>query len=107
MVKKTKIVCTIGPASDSIDTLVKMINNGMNVARLNFSHGEHETHLGSLNNVREAARQANQVVGIMLDIQGQKIRTHKMTDDAVTLTSGGCCPHQHGSGAREQRINFQ
>lgn len=88
MVKKTKIVCTIGPASDSIDTLVKMINNGMNVARLNFSHGEHETHLGSLNNVREAARQANQVVGIMLDIQGQKIRTHKMTDDAVTLTAG-------------------
>ena len=88
MVKKTKIVCTIGPASDSIDTLVKMINNGMNVARLNFSHGEHETHLGSLNNVREAARQANQVVGIMLDIQGQKIRTHKMTDDAVTLTTG-------------------
>jgi len=88
MVKKTKIVCTIGPASDSIDTLVKMINSGMNVARLNFSHGEHETHLTSLNNVREAAKQANQVIGIMLDIQGQKIRTNKMVDDAVTLTTG-------------------
>lgn len=88
MVKKTKIVCTIGPASDSIDTLVKMINSGMNVARLNFSHGEHETHLTSLNNVREAAKQANQVIGIMLDIQGQKIRTNKMVDDAVTLATG-------------------
>ena len=88
MVKKTKIVCTIGPASDSVDVLVRMMNSGMNVARLNFSHGEHETHMVSLNNVREAARLANKNIGIMMDIQGQKIRTNKMTDDAVTLVSG-------------------
>ncbi|MFZ2575110.1 MAG: pyruvate kinase, partial [Trichococcus flocculiformis] len=86
--KKTKIVCTIGPASDSVDVLVRMMDSGMNVARLNFSHGAHDTHMISLNNVREAARLANKNIGIMLDIQGQKIRTNKMTDDAVTLVSG-------------------
>ena len=88
IVKKTKIVCTIGPASDSVDVLVRMMDSGMNVARLNFSHGAHDTHMISLNNVREAARLANKNIGIMLDIQGQKIRTNKMTDDAVTLVSG-------------------
>ncbi|MFZ2374073.1 MAG: pyruvate kinase, partial [Trichococcus flocculiformis] len=86
--KKTKIVCTIGPASDSVDVLVRMMDSGMNVARLNFSHGAHDTHMISLNNVRGAARLANKNIGIMLDIQGQKIRTNKMTDDAVTLVSG-------------------
>lgn len=55
MEKNTKIVCTIGPASESVDTLVQLIESGMNVARLNFSHGDHDEHLARINNIREAS----------------------------------------------------
>lgn len=86
--KKTKIVCTIGPASESLDTLVKLIEAGMNVARLNFSHGDHAEHLARIENIRKASEKTGKMVGIMLDTKGPEIRTHNMKDGAITLTKG-------------------
>ena len=86
--KKTKIVCTIGPASESVDTLVQLIESGMNVARLNFSHGDHEEHLARIKNIREASKITGKMIGILLDTKGPEIRTHNMKDGIVSLTSG-------------------
>ena len=54
--RKTKIVCTIGPASESVEKLVQLMEAGMNVARLNFSHGDHEEHAERIKNIREAGK---------------------------------------------------
>lgn len=86
--KKTKIVCTIGPASESLETLEKLIESGMNVARLNFSHGDHAEHLARIKNIRKASEKTGKMVGIMLDTKGPEIRTHTMKDGAITLTKG-------------------
>jgi pyruvate kinase len=86
--KRTKIVCTIGPACDSVEVLVKMIAAGMNVARLNFSHGSHENHTQLFNNVREAARQAGEPVAILQDLQGPKIRVGVLPEAGVALSPG-------------------
>lgn len=76
--KKTKIVCTIGPASESVDTLVKLMNAGMNVCRLNFSHGDFEEHGARIKNIREASKITGKRVAILLDTKGPEIRTHDM-----------------------------
>lgn len=73
--RNTKIVCTIGPASESIETLEKLIEAGMNVARLNFSHGDYEEHGERIKNIRKAAANKNKTVGILLDTKGPEIRT--------------------------------
>lgn len=86
--KKTKIVCTIGPASESPDLLDQMIAEGMNVARLNFSHGNHEEHRQRIMNIREAAKRAGTEIGILLDTKGPEIRTHDMENGAVELKEG-------------------
>ncbi len=86
--KKTKIVCTIGPASENSDTLYDLIQAGMNVARLNFSHGDHEEHLNRIVNIRESAKKAGKNVGILLDTKGPEIRTHNMKDGAIELKQG-------------------
>lgn len=78
MLKKTKIVCTIGPASEDTEMLVKMIEAGMNVARLNFSHGDHDEHLQRIKNIREAEKRTKQKIAILLDTKGPEIRTHDM-----------------------------
>ena len=65
--KKTKIVCTIGPASESVDMLVNLINAGMNVCRLNFSHGDYEEHGARIKNIREAVKITGKRVAILLD----------------------------------------
>lgn len=72
--KKTKIVCTLGPASESVGTLTEMVKAGMNVARLNFSHGNYENHLRLIRNIREVSRRLNVPVAIMQDLHGPKIR---------------------------------
>ncbi|MEW6061307.1 MAG: pyruvate kinase [Bacteroidota bacterium] len=84
---RTKIVCTLGPASSSVETLVKMIEAGMDVARLNFSHGSHQDHLEMMNKVRIAAEQTGEPVAILLDLQGPKIRTGKVKEPMM-LTKG-------------------
>jgi pyruvate kinase len=86
--KRTKIVCTIGPASESVETLVELIKAGMNVARLNFSHGDHEEHRRRIENIREASRITNQTVAILLDTKGPEIRTGNMKDGEVHLVEG-------------------
>ena len=75
MLKKTKIVATVGPASESEETLKQMIINGVNVFRLNFSHGTHEYHEKNLQTIRKVSKELNARIGILQDISGPKIRT--------------------------------
>ena len=72
--KKTKIVCTLGPSSDSYDTILKMAEAGMNIVRLNFSHGTYEEHLERINTVRRVEKENALNLGIMLDTKGPEIR---------------------------------
>jgi pyruvate kinase len=77
---KTKIVATIGPASNSPEVLEKLIDGGMSVARLNFSHGSYETHTDAIRTIRSLSRSMNRPVAILLDLQGPKIRVGKLKD---------------------------
>ncbi|WP_206831148.1 pyruvate kinase [Alicyclobacillus fructus] len=86
--RKTKIVATIGPASESLDMLTKLIEAGLDVARLNFSHGTYEEHAERIRRIREASARVGKHVGIMLDIKGPKIRTGKIQGGQVELRDG-------------------
>lgn len=86
--KKTKIVCTIGPASEKVEQLVQMIDAGMNVARLNFSHGDFEEHGARIINIREASKRTGKMVAILLDTKGPEMRTHNMKDGLVEFEEG-------------------
>lgn len=86
--KHTKIVATIGPASRDPEVLRKMIQAGMNVARINFSHGDHETHGNTIETVRRIAEEENAVVAILCDIQGPKIRIGKLEKEPMMLAPG-------------------
>ena len=84
----TKIICTIGPATAQVDTLVRLIGAGMDVARLNFSHGTHEEHLASFRNVREASRRTGEPVAILQDLGGPKVRIGRLKNKAVEIRDG-------------------
>ncbi|AVL78017.1 pyruvate kinase [Staphylococcus cohnii] len=86
--RKTKIVCTIGPASESEEMLEKLIKAGMNVARLNFSHGDHAEHKARIDRIREVSQKLGKTVAILLDTKGPEIRTHNMKDGAIELEKG-------------------
>ncbi|MGE5582789.1 MAG: pyruvate kinase [Bacillota bacterium] len=86
--KKTKIICTIGPACSEPAVLEKMINAGMNIARLNFSHGSYEEHAGRIKMVRDAAAKLGVPVGVLADIQGPKIRIGRLREDPLVLSAG-------------------
>ncbi|PIE54127.1 MAG: pyruvate kinase [Dethiosulfovibrio peptidovorans] len=86
--QKVKIICTLGPASSDKETLVKMIQSGMTVARLNFSHGSHEEHSGRLALLRSLTDVYGAPVPVMLDTKGPEIRTGLVEGDLVQLTSG-------------------
>ncbi|WP_432159850.1 pyruvate kinase [Streptomyces sp. NRRL F-5630] len=86
--RRSKIVCTLGPAVDSYDQLKALIEAGMNVARLNMSHGSHEEHLGRYQRVRKAAEDAGRTVGVLFDLQGPKIRLETFADGPVELVRG-------------------
>ena len=87
--RKTKIVCTIGPASSSRDTLRQMILAGMDVARLNFSHGTWPDHEKNFQNVRDIAAELGRNVGVMFDLQGPKIRTGLLKDGKPVMLKKG------------------
>jgi pyruvate kinase len=88
MRRKTKIVCTIGPASESPDVLEALIEAGMDVARLNFSHGTHEDHLRKMENIRQIADRLKRPVAILQDLAGPKIRVGKVKDGGAELRRG-------------------
>ena len=88
VLKKTKIVATIGPASEDKEVLKQMMFSGMNVARLNFSHGSYEDHRKVIKNIRELNEETGLNVALLADLQGPKIRTRKMKDNGVTLLEG-------------------
>lgn len=85
---RTKIVCTLGPASESVATLTRMVRAGMDVARLNFSHGTYQNHRRLLGNVLLAARRVGKTVGILQDLQGPKIRVGELPQGGVVLKRG-------------------
>lgn len=86
--KKTKIVCTIGPTSESEERLKDLMINGMNVCRLNFSHGSHEEHLERINTIKKVRDEINPSVAILLDTKGPEIRTGKFSAPEVNLEEG-------------------
>jgi len=83
--RKTKIVCTIGPASSSPTTIEELIRAGMNVARLNFSHGTHDEHAGYIRTIRDASQRLNAPVSILQDLSGPRIRTGILEEKEVKL----------------------
>ena len=86
--RKTKIVCTIGPASEDVETLVKLINTGMNVARINFSHGDYEEQANRIENIKKAIEETNEPIALMLDTKGPEIRIGKFENGEIMLNEG-------------------
>jgi pyruvate kinase len=86
--RKTKIVCTIGPASESKENLKKLIEAGMNVARLNFSHGDFEEHGNRIKNIQAVREELGMTVAILLDTKGPEIRTGKLSIEPIELVQG-------------------
>ena len=88
MLKKTKIICTMGPATEREGVLDALIANGMNCARFNFSHGTHPEHQARIAAVREAAKKAGRVISLILDTKGPEMRLGEFADGKVELTKG-------------------
>ena len=86
--KRTKIICTIGPSSADPKIISKLIAAGMNVARMNMSHNEYGWHEKAIKNIRAMARRAKTTVGIIVDLQGPKIRVGALPPKGVKLVSG-------------------
>lgn len=88
MLKRTKIVATLGPATDTEEAIKSLIEAGANVFRLNFSHGEAEDHIQRAEKIRKIAKEMNCYIGILGDLQGPKIRIAKFKDDKVQIKAG-------------------
>ncbi len=86
--RKTKIICTIGPASDNKETLTRLIENGMNAARLNFSHGNHEEHGKRIELIKNLRKDIKKPIAIILDTKGPEIRTGNFKEGKVELLEG-------------------
>lgn len=86
--RRAKIVCTLGPATESEDAVLALVDAGMDVARLNLSHGSREDHEQSYVRIRQASDQTGRAVGILADLQGPKIRTGRFADGPITLAVG-------------------
>ena len=86
--RRANIVCTLGPAAETLERLVELVEAGMDVARLNMSHGGYEDHLLRLENTRAAAKQVGRPVGVLADLQGPKIRLGRFANGPETLAVG-------------------
>ena len=86
--RSAKIVCTLGPASASLEQITALTAAGMDIARMNFSHGTHADHQSNFDNVRAAAKATGRTVGVLADLQGPKIRLGKFADGAVMWVEG-------------------
>ncbi|HEY1039880.1 MAG TPA: pyruvate kinase, partial [Bacteroidia bacterium] len=85
---KTKIVATMGPATADINVLEEMFNAGLDICRINFSHGDYDAVINTINNIRSLNKKLNRFVGILGDLQGPKLRIGKVKDNAVELKNG-------------------
>ena len=85
----TKVVCTIGPKTESVEMLTKLVESGMNVMRLNFSHGDFEEHGARIKNIREVMKKTGKEIGILLDTKGPEIRTGKLEGGKDVLLETG------------------
>src|SRR5438105_11982068 len=88
MIRRTKIVATLGPATDSVDAMTDLISAGTNMVRLNFSHGSHEENEKRVRLVRKCAHKLNCEVGILADLQGPKIRIARFKEGFINLKNG-------------------
>ena len=86
--RKTKVICTIGPASENEETLIRMIEAGMNVARLNFSHGTHEEHKRKIDLICAAREKTGEPIAIILDTKGPEYRIRTFENGKITLSDG-------------------
>ncbi len=86
--KKTKIICTVGPSTDNVELLQKMMLSGMDLARFNFSHGSHADHAKRLELVRQAAQSAGKVIATIADTKGPEMRLGMFADDKIYLSEG-------------------
>lgn len=87
-IRHTKIIGTLGPASADADTQRKLIEAGLNIARLNFSHGDHETHIKNIESIRQISKELGRPVAILQDLQGPKIRVGKLLSEPMKLVKG-------------------
>jgi pyruvate kinase len=104
--RKAKIVCTIGPATSTREAVLELVRGGMNVARLNFSHGTHESHQKSIALIRECASICGKSVTILQDLQGIKIRVGKVRDGGVLLKTGSELSVSGGEGESDDKKLF-
>ena len=88
MLRRTKIVATLGPASDDPEVLRRMIDAGLNVVRINFSHGDADDHRRRVRALREVARRCGRQIGVMGDLQGPKIRLKRFKKGKIKLKDG-------------------
>ena len=86
--RKTKIVCTIGPATDDPAVLRELLLAGMNVARLNFSHGDHEEQRARVQRIKAVREELGLPLALLLDTKGPEVRTHSFIDGRVTFVKG-------------------
>ena len=102
LTKKTKIICTMGPATDDDEVLKDLMRSGMDIARLNFSHGDHEEQLGRIKRIKKFREELNLPIAILLDTKGPEIRTGLLeTDDDVELVTG----HEYTLTTRDIKLN--
>jgi pyruvate kinase len=106
MRRKAKIICTIGPASVDRKIVGGLIKSGMNVARLNFSHGTHAFHEGAIRTIREEADRLKKTVAVMMDLQGIKIRVGTLKDSQVELKKGQTVTIKRGGGPGDENTIF-
>jgi pyruvate kinase len=86
--RRTKIVCTLGPAVNSLEKIFELINAGMDIARLNFSHGDYEEHLNFIKLVRKASEITGKHIPLLQDLQGPKIRVGRLKNEPMELKTG-------------------
>ena len=113
--RRTKIVCTLGPASDTKEILIGLCRAGMNVARLNFSHGVHADHQKRIDMVKEVRDELGLPIAILLDTKGPEYRTTTFENDSITLSDGdtftfttdaGSLDYLNGRSFRVEQVDF-
>lgn len=102
--RHTKIIGTLGPSTSDYETQKKLVEAGLNIARLNFSHGDHETHLKNINSIRSISHELNRPVAILQDLQGPKIRVGKLIGDQMTIEKGQTYELRYGVEQKDPTV---